>query len=214
MSASHGDATIFHRLVTRNWEANGIPPLSLKCSVREVPFLQTVRPCVGQLSYAISRWASSPWFLVGYCHKWQVSWIPKLWLILKGTACRPQVKTSRRLALISICYSTTHLWYVTIPHLRQFFDPNWWVSFLGVCLKIWYPPKSIGYIITINIGHWWKPIFRQAPIGFMTILSMLFLLIACPLQAISGFRRWRSFPFKVTTRSFAVSRVFRIAVWS
>ena len=53
--------------------------------------------------------------------------------------CRPQVKTSRRLALISICYSTTHLWYVTIPHLRQFFDPNWWVSFLGVCLKIWYP---------------------------------------------------------------------------
>ena len=93
-----------------------------------------------------------------------------------------------------------------------------WSQLMGViswCLpENMVPPKSIGYIITINIGHWWKPIFRQAPIGFMTILSMLFLLIACPLQAISGFRRWRSFPFKVTTRSFAVSRVFRIAVWS
>ena len=59
MSANHGDATIFHRLVddTCNWEANGIPPLSLKCSVREVLFLLTVRPCVGQLSYTISSWA-------------------------------------------------------------------------------------------------------------------------------------------------------------
>lgn len=64
--------------------------------------------------------------------------IPKLWLILKGTSLPLGLK-SRQLALISICYSTTHLWYVNIPHLRQFFDPNWWVSFFGVCLKIWYP---------------------------------------------------------------------------
>ena len=98
----------FHRLVddTCNWEANGIPPPSMKCSVWEVSFLLTVRPCVGQLSYTISSWASSPWFLVGYCHKWQVFWIPKLWLILKGTLLPLGLK-SRQLALISICYSTS-----------------------------------------------------------------------------------------------------------
>jgi hypothetical protein len=129
MSANHGDATIFHRLVddTCNWEANGIPPLSLKCSVREVLFLLTVRPCVGQLSYTISSWA--------------VGQVPlDFWL---ATATSDKFLAaglkSRRLALISICYSTTHFWYVNIPHLRQFCDPNWWVSFFGVCLKIWYP---------------------------------------------------------------------------